>query len=206
MSDFSLVLQWRSVQSVVALELKGQPVADFLARCFLWLSRDRFPHSLPLSPTRFISPSSRKSFELIQMEAYPDGSWPLALQTKQSTHLASTFTLAWLSRTQWLLTIQLWPSDSLTSTPQKCQKRTPFSQSKLLSGWGGYRSSLRTCIFLLSHSGEDLSHLVPTQKDLNLNEGGWQPQAGPLTAGISERREEGRRQENDETETNIPNS
>lgn len=72
MSDFSLVLQWRSVQNVAALELKGQPVAEFLARRFLWLSRDRFPHSfpsLPLSPTRFISPSSRKPLETIQMEA-----------------------------------------------------------------------------------------------------------------------------------------
>lgn len=209
MSDFSLLLQWRSVQSMAALELQGQPVPHFLGWCFLWLSREgkQIPSllpSLPLSPTRSISPSSRKPFETTQMEA---GHLPFR----------PSRVLSWLSPPSWHDFLghndtSLSKSDHLTPSLQLHKTaKTELHSAKENCSQGRMVTD--------PHSGPISSYVhtvvriwtiwSPGRKktwNVNLNEGGWQPQAGPLTAVISEKIQEGRRQEKDEMETNIPNS
>lgn len=72
----------------------GQPAADFLLLCFLWFSQEQrgrfshsFPHLLFLQLDPFPPPPG-------SLRDYPDGSWPLALQTWQSTHLAFASSVA----------------------------------------------------------------------------------------------------------------
>lgn len=130
MSNFSLALQQRHVQSVAAMETKGQPVATFPGLCFLSLSQDeagRFS-SIPLppfSPAGFTTPSSRKPSRPIQMETghwvFGPGRILIGFHLLPGITSQDPITLHYANLAIWLL----------TQTPQKCQKEPPFKNHAL---------------------------------------------------------------------------
>lgn len=140
---------------------QGSANSWFLALCFLGPSPeegDKFSHAF----IHLLFPQMGPFLPPLRSLPWPSR-WKLSTCRLDLAESSSGFHLLpdIISKTQWHLTIQIWPPDSSLKLHKIAKKRLLFSQNKLLSGKGDYRISFSTCLFLLSHNSESLSHLVP---------------------------------------------